>query len=394
MTVMRPLILYVDDEHANRLVFEQSFGKRFRVKTVESGAAALEVLKSDQVAVVVTDQRMPEMSGHELLVRCKAQYPDVVRVVITAYTDFDAILAAINEGLVARYLIKPWNRAELEEILSWGLAAFELGRQDSTLQLRLLQTERLATIGTLAAAVLHDLNQPLVNLLTNSQRTVELSAAAPVIARWLAGAVTRLSEAERARAGELASELPEVADEMVQSCNMLREITGSLRRFLQPGPMVPGSSPSTDALPIIRYAIRVSQDLSVQARARVRYEGPVELPPVRIGATELSQVLINVVANAAQALIKPARSGGQVTVHAREDGAVVRFVVEDNGPGMSAAILAKVGTPFFSTRDEGTGLGISQCRRLIGQAGGELEITSAEGRGTQVSFWLPRAEPR
>jgi two-component system, NtrC family, sensor kinase len=381
----------VDDERPNRLVFEQSFGNRFRIKAVASGTEALEVLKQqDPVAVLVTDQRMPNMTGHELLVRCKAEYPEVVRVVITAYSDLDPILAAINEGLVARYLIKPWKRSELEEILAWGVAAWELGRQDSTLQLRLLRTERLATIGSLAAAILHDLNQPIGNLLINSRRVADLSAAAPIIARWLDQTTAELGEAERAHLAELSGELPDVAGDVVLSCQMLRDITDSLRRFLQPA-QLPGVEPSTDPLPIIRYALRVSQHIAVEARARALYDGPPELPRVRMGATELSQVLINVVANAAQALLAAGRDNGKLVVSAREEGDRVRFTVEDNGPGMSPEVLRKVGTPFFSTREEGTGLGISQCRRLLGAVGGQFELSSEEGRGTRVTFSLATA---
>ncbi len=110
-----------------------------------------------------------------------------------------------------------------------------------------------------------------------------------------------------------------------------------------------------------------------------------------MGATELSQVLINLVANATQALLGARKTGGQVTVCAAEDTTMVRFWVEDNGPGMPRDVLDRVGTPFFSTREEGTGLGISQCRRLVVGAGGRFEITSEPGRGTRVLFEIPKA---
>ncbi len=123
------LIIYVDDERPNRIVFEQSFGARFNLRTLGSPKEALEVLRNETVAVLITDQRMPEMSGHELLMRVKQLYRETIRVVITAYSDLDPILSAVNEGLVARYIIKPWDRAEVEEILLWSLEAFSLGRQ-------------------------------------------------------------------------------------------------------------------------------------------------------------------------------------------------------------------------------------------------------------------------
>ncbi len=387
----RPMILFVDDEYANRLVFQSSFANLFPIRVVASGAEALEVLKNEPVALLVTDQRMPEMSGHDLLVRCKALYPDVVRVVITAHSDLDAILAAVNEGLVARYMVKPWDRVELEEVLRWGMAAFDLGRQDSILQLRLLQTERLSTIGTVTSAVLHDLNQPVANLLLNLEAIVELSAATPLINRLLDAPTKSLGAADSERLRALASELPVVVADVVLGAHMLRDLVGSLRRFLRPGPSRPGGPSSTDPLPIIHYAMRVSQETSIVARARVMYDGPVAVARVRMGATELSQVLINLVANATQALLVNKTGQGRVIVGAAEDGGVVRFWVEDNGPGMRPEVLARVGTPFFSTREEGTGLGISQCRRLVVAAGGMFEIKSQEDHGTIVLFTIPKA---
>jgi signal transduction histidine kinase len=84
---------------------------------------------------------------------------------------------------------------------------------------------------------------------------------------------------------------------------------------------------------------------------------------------------------------------GKVLVHAAAlpNEQAVRFTVEDNGPGMTPEVLAKIGTRFFSTTQEGTGLGVAQCQRLVGAAGGELQIRSEPGKGTAVTFKLPLA---
>jgi DNA-binding NtrC family response regulator len=181
-----PLILYVDDERPNRIVFEQSFGSRFHVRSVVDAAAALEVLSQNEVAVVITDMRMPGMSGDELLRIVKERWPGTVRVVITAYSDIEPILIAINEGLVARYVVKPWQRAEVEQLLRWAIEAWSFGRESGALQRRLLETERLATLGSIAGAVVHDLNQPLIGLVMNTDRLTELGSAGPAL-RTVAG---------------------------------------------------------------------------------------------------------------------------------------------------------------------------------------------------------------
>jgi signal transduction histidine kinase len=383
----KDLVLYVDDERANRIVFEQSFGGRYNVKVLPSAQEALELLKSEAAAVLITDQRMPEMSGHELLVRVKHLYPDIVRVVITAYSDLDPILAAVNEGLVARYIIKPWDRQELEQLLNWSLEAYRMGRESSELQLRLMQTERLVTLGSIAASVLHDLHQPLTNLTVNLDRLTEVGAIADKLPAMASSAGA--SKKDRHAVDELAAELPELVKDLLASCKVMRDLTASMRQFLQSEP-ARAAAAAVDAIPIIQYALSVCRETGVRARARLVYDGPTELPKVRMGATELTQVMINVVANGAQALLDRGRPGGRLVVTASEQGARVLFNVTDNGPGMAPELLKKVGTPFFSTRREGTGLGVAQCRRLIGAAGGEFDIQSTEKQGTTVTFSIPK----
>ncbi|HZS35880.1 MAG TPA: hybrid sensor histidine kinase/response regulator [Polyangia bacterium] len=390
MTPKDPLILYVDDEKANRIVFEQSFAPRFRVRAAASGREALDVLKSEPVAVLVTDQRMPEMSGQDLLQQAKALYPETVRVVITAYSDLDPILSAVNEGLVARYIIKPWDRGELEQILRWALEAFTLSREGSALQLRLMQTERLVTLGSIAAAVLHDLHQPLGNLKVNGQRLEHLSRYVGKLPALLGKPPAGVSDEERTNLQHLSEELPEIAGELLESCKVMLAITDSMRQFLNP--QRAADVPAIDALPILRHALQVCRETAVRARGRLVYEGPAELPKVRVGATELSQVFINLIANGAQALLARNRKGGTVTVHADVQPKLVKFAIVDDGAGMSAETLAKAGTMFFSTRPDGTGLGVAQSRRLVLRAGGELTLESVEGQGTTASFTLPRAD--
>lgn len=382
------LIVYVDDERPNRIVFEQSFGKTFNVRAVPSAAAALELLRNETAAVLITDQRMPEMSGHDLLVKVKQLYPETTRVVITAYSDLDPILAAVNEGLVARYIIKPWDRAEVEQILLWSIEAFALGRQKSALQLRLMQTERLVTLGSMAAAVLHDLHQPLTNLTVNIERLGELAKSIDKVTPLMELPGAAMSKKDRAAVGDLVGELPDLARDLLTSCKVMTDMTVGLKHFLR-SERAPEPS-GVDPVPIIQYAIGVCRETSVRARGRIAYEGPPSLPRLRIGGTELTQVLINVVANAAQALLSRNKSGGRVNVSAVDDGANVRFTVEDTGPGMSADVLQKVGTPFFSTRPDGTGLGVAQCRRLVEGAGGKFSIASVEGQGTTVTFTVPK----
>jgi signal transduction histidine kinase len=108
-------------------------------------------------------------------------------------------------------------------------------------------------------------------------------------------------------------------------------------------------------------------------------------------AHELTQVLINLLQNSTQAVAATGASEGHVSVLANATRGVVELQVRDDGAGITADILSRVGTPFFPTREEGTGLGLAQCYRLVGSAGGHLRIDSQPGRGTTVTITLPTA---
>jgi signal transduction histidine kinase len=135
----------------------------------------------------------------------------------------------------------------------------------------------------------------------------------------------------------------------------------------------------------------VCQDVAVRARSFLRYDGPDNLPMVRMSTTELTQVLINVVTNAAQAVGDRAAGDGGVVVSATVDQAAgaVKFEVNDTGNGIAPEVLERIGTPFFTTKRQGTGLGVAQCQRIVGKAGGSFRISSEVGRGTTVIFTIP-----
>ncbi len=383
-----PIVLYVDDELPNRIVFDQSFNDEFTVRVVDGPEAALAFMAESgaDVAVVVTDMRMPTMTGDQLLRRIKERWSSTVRIVLTAYNNVEPILAAINEGLVARYLVKPWDRDELAQVLRWAVEAWAFGRESLALQRRLLETERLATLGSMAGAVIHDLSQPLAGLAFNSQHLLELARATDALRRFLEGKAT---PQDHHLVEELADDLSDVAKDIASGTSHLREVCGGLRQFLRSTP-ASGERPSCAPMPVIRNAIVTCEDIAVVARGTIRYEGPTELPVVRMSSTELAQVLINIVANAAQALVAGNSPDGAVTIRASIDPDRITFAIRDNGVGIPPEVLSKIGTPFFTTRAEGTGLGVAQCQRLVGKAGGMFRVDSEVGIGTTVTFSLPR----
>ena len=119
-------ILVVDDEPEVLCSLRGLLRMEFDVHTAESGAEALEILRNTPIHVVMTDQRMPELTGVELLNRVQGEWPDATRLVFTGYADIRAVIDAINEGHIFRYITKPWDADELLAILRQAAEQYDL----------------------------------------------------------------------------------------------------------------------------------------------------------------------------------------------------------------------------------------------------------------------------
>ena len=310
--VTRPIIVYVDDERGNRVVFEQSLASEFTIETFAEGAQALARLEQGNVGVLVTDMRMPTMDGEELLRIAKERFPKVMRIVVTAYSDIDPILRAINEGLVVRYIVKPWIRAELIQVLRWGLEAYVFGRDSDALHRRLLETERLATLGSVAGHFVHDLKQPLMSLFVNIDQFDDLAKLAPVL-RTL---VEQSTVADRDRLLGHIDDLAPLSTDMGASANHLSELINNLRDFIKPTKVAPRNQ-VTDPLPVVHHAMSVCEELAVSTGTTISSTTARASPRLRMSATELTQVLVNIISNSAQAIA----TGGKGKVASRSSRA-------------------------------------------------------------------------
>jgi DNA-binding NtrC family response regulator len=136
-------IMIVDDEPANLRALERLFRPHYEVVTTNSGAEALELLSHHDVALLISDQRMPGMTGIELLKKTVSLRPRMVRIILTGYTDVEALVEAINCGEVYRYITKPWSNEDLRVTVKRALEHFETNRKRHELQ---LTNERLMSL--------------------------------------------------------------------------------------------------------------------------------------------------------------------------------------------------------------------------------------------------------
>lgn len=140
----KPKILVVDDEPDNLDLLYRTFHREFKVFRAESGTAALEILeKEGEVAVIISDQRMPFMSGTEFLSLTATQFPDTIRIILTGYTDVEDLVEAINAGKVFKYVTKPWNGEDLKAVVQQGVDTHNILKTRTQQLQRTLRQESL-----------------------------------------------------------------------------------------------------------------------------------------------------------------------------------------------------------------------------------------------------------
>ena len=163
----KPKMLVVDDEPDNLDLLYRTFRREFTVLRAESGLAALNMLTTEgEVAVIISDQRMPEMKGTEFLSRTVPQFPDTMRIILTGFTDVEDLVEAINSGQVYKYITKPWDPNELKTVVQRAAETYDLLKQRTEeLRRAQAQTTLLSTIAQVAsrATQVTDCLQPIAD---------------------------------------------------------------------------------------------------------------------------------------------------------------------------------------------------------------------------------------
>jgi len=139
MTMEKFPILYVDDETHNLTSFVATFRQEYKIFTATNGYDALEIMRDNEIKLVITDQRMPEMTGIQLLEKLSPEFPDSIRMILTGFSDIEVIIEAINSGRVFRYITKPWDENELRMTIENARQLFELQTRNKSLMEELQQ---------------------------------------------------------------------------------------------------------------------------------------------------------------------------------------------------------------------------------------------------------------
>lgn len=135
-------LLYIDDEPHNLIAFKAAFRRDFNIYTAESAIEARKVIDTNDIHVILSDQKMPIVTGIEFFESIIHSHPEPIRILITGYTDINAVIDAINRGQVYKYLTKPWNENDIRIFVRTAYEVFMLRRQNAELTQKLLNANQ------------------------------------------------------------------------------------------------------------------------------------------------------------------------------------------------------------------------------------------------------------
>ena len=406
-------VLIADDEPVSRRLL-QSFLETWghQVAAAANGAEAWQLFQSDDFAIVISDWVMPEMDGLEFIRRVRncsrdtarvgsAWTPYVYIIMLTSKTQKEDVVKGMEAG-ADDFVSKPFDRDELRVRLRAGERMLQLeqtlAKQNQDLrqaQAAMIQTEKLASLGQLAAGVAHEINNPIAYV-TNNLAVIRRDglAALNLLAKYsnLSAHLARLEPGVAAEIARLEDEidlayiqqnLGRLLDTSLKGLQRVRDIVGNLRDFAR---LDEAEFKEIDLNSALQTTIEILQHELKQKMIRLEASWQ-DVPPLPGHPGKLNQVFLNLLMNAIQAC--PAEGG--IQVRTRTDGDFAVAEIEDNGSGIRPEHLPHIFEPFFTTKPvgQGTGLGLSVSYGIVRDHNGSIEVDSAAGRGSIFRVRLP-----
>jgi len=382
-------LLLIDDEPNILKALRRQFRHDYTIHIAHSATEGYEIMTQTPIHVIISDQRMPGMSGVEFFDRTKSEFPDAIRLLLTGYADLQSVIAAINDGNVFRYIAKPWDPGEIETIVREAFTKYHM----------IVENRRLL-------AQLKEANQFLETRV--QERTAELKAANTNL--------QRLNDEKDVLMGMVAHDLRGPIGSIQMCAELLRDLAPDSEEHGQFLVMIEDTARNSVYLinDLLDIAVIEAGHLAIDRQvvdmeellARIRhlnhlvgnrkgirllFDVATALPKARLDPRRLEQVLNNLLSNAFK------YSHGETTVSLRlwRQEHDLFIAVADEGQGIAPDEIDSLFNNFqrTSTRptaaERSTGLGLAICKRIVELHGGDIAVQSKVGSGTTFTVRLP-----
>ncbi len=382
-------ILAVDDEPRGVELAVRTLRRFGTVQTATTGEQGWELAQAERFDLVISDERMPGMSGIELLTRIAEAQPEAGRVLLTGYADIEASIDAINRARVHAYVNKPCNPTMLRNTVEGVLDRVRLARSRAQLLIELEQkNEELADKNEELGEILASLRLAQQTLV-EAERLSAIGATAGTIVHDLRGPLAVIGPAARALGEDaslsgdeqksLATTMVEESERMQRMCTELLDATrfsaGRPKRVEDALDEVIEDAIAALAHEAGRAGVAIESDLASGAH-------------FPIDADRLRRALLNLGRNAIEAM----PDGGALRFRSKREGSHARVCVEDSGVGIPEEIRGRLFEPFATLgKAQGTGLGLAIVKKVVREHDGSIEVGKPEGGGTvfTLCFRIP-----
>jgi two-component system probable response regulator PhcQ len=372
-------ILYVDDEEKSLVNFTRAFGDDFKVFTASSAAAGFKFIEEhpDEIGVLMTDQRMPGEKGVWLLERARHFRPHMLRILVTAYADMDAAIAAVNSGAIYKYVTKPWDPVQLELTLKQALEFFmvqserdQLLREKMSVLRNMMIADRIVSLGLLAAGLSHHIRNSMVAVKT-----------------FLELAPVKMAEE---KGDDKSLRDPDFWRDYHRNVQGQIEKINGLLGDLRTASENKSGHPFADEIrlkPAVARCLDLLRTPLAARRIEVANQIPDSLPPLRVDKPKFDR-LFDLLLKDELAMLP---AGSRITFTAELQGQEMVVYLTDNGPALPQESLRVVLDPFVVTSGKPSeyGINLMACFFIVHHHGGKIEAQNLPGGGNRFTLRLP-----
>lgn len=351
-------VLYIDDEINNLLSFQASFRRKYKIFIASSAAEGLQILNDEKdIHVIICDQRMPHSTGVDFFQIVRKSHPHPVRILLTGYTDAEAIIDAINKGEIFRYVKKPWDEFELQNAIQ---NAFEIYSTRLQLKKKISELERTNDeLNRFVYSTSHDLRSPLASVM----------------------GILNLARMEN------SVDDPNNYMGMIETCMNKMDIF--IQKIIEYYKSIRVDEDKTE----IDFGVMLKESIDIckMQKPMVEFNLNVDQKVKFVNDSfRISIIIDNLISNAVK-YQKATSSNPQVNVSVKATDAMAQIEIEDNGIGIVEEHLNNIFKMFFrsTTHVNGLGIGLYIVKEALSRIGGEISVSSTYGEGTTFKITIP-----
>lgn len=384
-------LLIIDDEVDITKALVRQFRRKYNVIATTEASEALKIMEKEKIQVVLSDQRMPGMTGVDFFAQIKDKYPDALKLILTGYSDIEAVIGAINEGQVFRYVKKPWNPDELETIIREAFEKYELITNNRKLMVRLQEAN--ATLEAKVKARTIELEKANTRL---SEINIEKNKYIGMVAHDLRnpiGVAAAFSDILIDNYDSIPkTDQLEYLGLINSSCNFSLNL---IRDFLDASKIEAGifnlNFETHDYLKCVKDTIHQYEFIARSKSQQIILECNSDQVVATFDANKIQQVLNNLLSNAIKYSLP--NTCIKVNINTLKNKIITKVI--DNGQGIPENEIQKLFHPFQTTsvkptgNEKATGLGLAIVKKIIVAHNGQIDVVSEVGKGSVFTFSFP-----